>query len=108
MLAAYLTWHLRKTLAPLTYTGQQPPQQANPVAPARRSPHAAIKAAAHSTAGGQILHSFRGLLGHLATLTRTTITLGGATFDKISEPTPVQRRAFDLIGTPIPLALTLT
>ncbi len=108
MLAAYLTWHLRKALAPLTYTDERPPQQASPVAPARRSRHAAAKAAAHSAADGQVLHSFRGLIGHLATLTRTTITIGGAAFDKISEPTPVQRRAFDLIGTPIPLALTLT
>jgi hypothetical protein len=108
MLAAYLTWHLRKTLAPLTYTDEQPPAQASPVAPARRSQHAAAKAATHSAADGQVLHSFRGLLGHLATLTRTTITVGGTTFDKISEPTPAQRRAFDLINTPIPLALTLT
>jgi hypothetical protein len=108
MLAAYLTWHLRKTLAPLTYTDEQPPAQASPVAPARRSRHAAIKAAAHSAADGQILHSFRGLIGHLATLTRTTVTISGTTFDKISEPTPVQRRAFDLIKAPIPLTLTLT
>jgi hypothetical protein len=108
MLAAYLTWHLRKTLAPLTYTDEQPPALASPVAPARRSQHAAIKAAAHSAADGQILHSFRGLISHLATLTRTTVTVSGTTFDKISEPTPVQRRAFELIKTPIPLALTLT
>ncbi len=40
MLAAYLTWHLRKTLAPLTCTDEQPPQRDNPVAPARRSAHA--------------------------------------------------------------------
>ena len=108
MLAAYLTWHLRKTLAPLTYTDELPPAQASPVAPARRSRHAAAKAATHSAADGQILHSFRGLIGHLATLTRTTVTIGGATFDKISDPTPVQRRAFDLIKAPIPLTLTLT
>jgi hypothetical protein len=105
MLAAYLTWHLRKALAPLTYTDEQPPQPPNPVAPARRSAHAAAKAAAHSSADGQTLHSFRGLLDHLATLTRATITIGGTKFDKISEPTPVQRRAFDLIGTSIPLTL---
>jgi hypothetical protein len=108
MLAAYLTWHLRKTLAPLTYTDEQPPQQTSPVAPARRSAHAAGKAAAHASPDGQILRSFRGLLDHLATLTRATVTIGGATFDKISDPTPVQRRAFDLIKAPIPLALTLT
>ncbi len=61
MLAAYLTWHLRKTLAPLTYTGEQPPDRANPIAPARRSAHADIKAAAHNSADGQILRSFRGV-----------------------------------------------
>ena len=107
MLAAYLTWHLRKALAPLTCTGEQPPRPRNPVAPARRSPRAAAKAAAHSSADGQILHSFRGLLDHLATLTRATVSIGGTSFDKISNPTPVQRRAFDLIGAPIPLTLTL-
>jgi hypothetical protein len=106
MLAAHLTWHLRKALAPLTYTDEHPPQQANPVAPARRSAHAAAKAAAHASADGQILRSFRGLLDHLATLTRATITAGAASFEKISDPTPAQRRAFDLIGTPIPLTLT--
>jgi hypothetical protein len=107
MLAAYLTWHLRQTLAPLTYTDEQPPPPASPVAPARRSARAATKAATHTSADGQPLHSHRGLIGHLATLTRTTITIGGTTFDKISEPTPVQRRAFDLIKAPIPLTLTL-
>jgi len=106
MLAAYLTWHLRKALAPLTYTDEQPPPQASPVAPARRSRHADAKAAVHASPDGQILRSFRGLLDHLATLTRVTITIGAASFEKISQPTPAQRRAFDLIGTPIPLTLT--
>jgi hypothetical protein len=107
MLAAYLTWHLRKALAPLTYTDERPADRRNPVAPARRSQHADTKAAVHASADGQILRSFRGLLDHLATLTRNTITIGGTAFEKISDPTPVQRRAFDLIGSPIPLTLTL-
>ena len=107
MLAAYLTWHLRKALAPLTYTDEQPPPPANPVAPARRSPHANTKAAAHASADGHALHSYRGLLDHLATLTRSAITISGNSFDKISDPTPAQRRAFDLLGAPIPLTLTL-
>ena len=34
MLAAYLTWHLRQTLAPLTYTDEQPPPPASPGPPA--------------------------------------------------------------------------
>jgi transposase len=107
MLAAYLTWHLRAALAPLTYTDEQPLAPTNPVAPARRSARADAKAATHTSADGQPLRSFRGLLGHLATLTRSTIAFGGASFEKISEPTPAQRRAFDLIGSPIPLTLTL-
>ncbi|MGH3788201.1 MAG: hypothetical protein ACRDRG_17005 [Pseudonocardiaceae bacterium] len=42
----------------------------------------------------------------MATLTRNTITLGQATFDKITLPTPTQRRTFELLGAPIPLTLT--
>src|SRR5258705_8064181 len=37
MLAAYLTWHLRKALAPLTFTYEEPPERDNPVSPAHRS-----------------------------------------------------------------------
>jgi hypothetical protein len=86
---------------------EQRPQQAKPVTPARRSAHAASKAAAHAGADGQILRSFRGLLDHLATLTRATVAISGASFLKISDPTPARRRAFDLIKTPIALAITL-
>ena len=107
MLAAYLTWHLRAALAPLTYTDEHLPTRPSPVAPARRSARADAKAATHASPDGHPLRSFRGLLGHMATLTRSTITLGGHTFEKISDPTPAQRRAFDLIAAPIPLALTL-
>jgi hypothetical protein len=71
MLAAYLTWHLRKAWAPLTYTDEDPPQQANPVAPARRSEAAAARAARQHDENGRPYRSFRGLLEHLATLTRT-------------------------------------
>jgi hypothetical protein len=107
MLAAYLTWHLRAALAPLTYTDDQPPGRDNPVAPARRSARADAKAATHLSPDGYTLRSFRELLSHLAGLTRSTITLGGTSFEKLSTPTPAQRQAFDLIGTPIPLTLTL-
>jgi hypothetical protein len=36
MLAAYLTWHLRKALAPLTYTDEQPPTGTTPSPRPRR------------------------------------------------------------------------
>jgi hypothetical protein len=39
MLAQYLTWHLRRALAPLTYTDEHPPARANPVAPATPRPN---------------------------------------------------------------------
>lgn len=105
MLACYLTWHLRHQLAELTYTDEHPPAHDNPVAPASRSTHATRKTGRHLDDTDQPLHSFRGLLDHLATLTRNTITLGQTTFDKITLPTPTQQRAFELIGTSIPLAL---
>ena len=43
----------------------------------------------------------------MATLTRSTITFSGHTFDKLSDPTPAHRQAFELIRTPIPLTLSL-
>jgi Transposase DDE domain len=105
-LACYLTWHLRQAWAPLTYADEHPPARDNPVAPARRSRSADAKAAAKTGPGGQALRSFRGLLDHLATLTRDTIRIAGQPVDKLTTPTPDQRRAFDLIGARIPLTLT--
>jgi hypothetical protein len=105
MLACYLTWHLRKAWAPLTYTDEQPPARHNPVAPARRSAAAARKASRRADDNGQPLRSYQGLLAHLATLTRNTIRAGTATFDQLSVPTETQRQAFELLAAPIPLTL---
>ena len=68
MLACYLTWHLRRAWAPLTFTDQDPPGQDNPVAPARRSAAAQAKASSQHDPAGQPYRSFRGLIEHLATL----------------------------------------
>ncbi|MGO9692234.1 MAG: IS1634 family transposase [Mycobacterium sp.] len=105
LLACYLVWHLRQAWAPLTFTDEHPPARDNPVAPAQRSPQAQAKAATQHDAKGNPLRSFRGLLDHLATLTRNDIHYHGtnATVPTLTQPTPDQRRAFDLIGTPIPL-----
>ena len=107
MLAAYLVWHLRRAWAPLTYTDEDPPAQPNPVAPARRSQAAAAKAARQHDEDGRPYRSFRGLLEHLATLTRNQVRFGGTGTEVpvLAEPTPEQRKAFDLIGAAIPLAL---
>ena len=105
MLAAYLVWHLRKAWAPLTYTDEQPPDRDNPVAPATRSAAAAGKASRHRDEHDQPLHDFRGLLDHLATLTRNSITIADANLDILAEPTATQQRAFALLNAPIPLTL---
>ncbi|HYZ56272.1 MAG TPA: IS1634 family transposase [Streptosporangiaceae bacterium] len=107
MLACYLTWHLRRAWAPLTFTDQAPPAPQNPVAPARRSARAQAKASYQHDAAGHPYRSFRGLLEHLATLTRNQVRFTGTrvTVPMLAEPTSAQREAFDLIGTPIPLTL---
>ena len=108
MLACYLTWHLRKAWAPLTFTDEHPPAPANPVAPARRSPAAQAKASGQHDPAGRPYRSFRGLLEHLATLPRNQVRFAGteATVPMLTEPTSTQREAFTLIGAPIPLTLT--
>jgi hypothetical protein len=105
MLSCYLTWHLRKAWAPLTFTDELPPVPGNPVAPARRSAAAQAKASAQRDPAGQPYHSFRGLLEHLATLTRNQVRYAGTqvTVPMLTEPTATQRKAFDLIGVPIPM-----
>jgi hypothetical protein len=107
MLAAYLVWHLRRAWAPLIYTDEHPPDRDNPIAPATRSPHATAKASRHRDTHDQPLHSFRGLLTHLATLTRNDLRYRGTeiTVPTLADPTPTQRRAFDLISQSIPLTL---
>ena len=107
MLACYLTWHLRRAWAPLTFTDEHPPAPGNPVAPARRSAAAQAKASHQHDPAGQPCRSFRGLLEHLATLPRNQVRFTGATagVPMLTEPTSTQRQAFDLIGVPIPLTL---
>jgi hypothetical protein len=106
MLALYLVWHLRKAWAPICFTDEAPPERSDPVAPAERSESALAKVSRHKSDDGEPLHSFATLLGELGTLTRNTIVFSsGARITKIAVPTPLQRRAFDLIGVPVPTEL---
>ena len=107
MLACYLVWHLRQAWAPLTFTDEDPPAPDNPVTPARRSARAQAKASYQHDPAGQPYHSFRGLLDHLATLTRNQVRFTGTqvTTAMLTEPTSTQREAFILLGTVIPLTL---
>ena len=106
-LAAHLTWHLRRTLAELTYTDETPLTREDPVAPAVRSQAAKTKTNNRTSTTGLPLHTYQDLLNHLATLTRNDIRYGsnGPVIPTLAEPTPVQRRVFQLLHTPIPTTL---
>lgn len=108
MLAAYLTWHLRHTLTPLTFTDENPLTRTDPVAPAQRSPAASRKATHKTTTDGHPARSYQSLLTHLGTLCRNDIRYGtnGPTIATLTTPTDLQRRAFEHLGAPIPLNLT--
>jgi Transposase DDE domain len=105
MLASYLTWHLRKALAPLTFTDECIAQVDDPVAPAQRSMAATIKDATKRTPDDLPVYDYPGLIAHLGQLTRNTVNFAGQHFDKLANPTPVQRRAFELLAAPVPLTL---
>jgi transposase len=105
MLAAYLTWHLRQALAELTYTDQDIPLTGDPVAPAQRSAQAKAKDGSKHNSNGLPVRKYQDLLDHLSTLDRQTITFAGQTIEKLTKPTPVQRRVFELLGAPVPLTL---
>jgi hypothetical protein len=68
---------------------------------------AQAKASRQRDEHGRPYHSFRGLLEHLATLTRNDLHFAGTTttVPMLAEPTSAQRQAFDLISVPIPLTL---
>jgi hypothetical protein len=79
---------------------------ADPVAPAQRSPQAKAKDAAKQSSDEIPLYRYRDLIGHLSTLTRNIVNFNDQTIEKITTPTPVQARAFELLGAPVPVRLT--
>ncbi|MCI2976578.1 MAG: hypothetical protein MP439_10990, partial [Ferrimicrobium sp.] len=105
-LALYVTWHLRQVLTPLMFIDEEIPERQDPVAPALRSDAAKTNDATKRGAGGEPIHSFGTLLAHLGTLTRNTVEFGqGIQIEQLSVPTPLQRRVFELIGSPIPITI---
>ena len=107
MLAYYLEWHMRQPLAPMLFDDHEraaaEAQRTSPVAKARVSKAAYRKASTQRSEaeGGEIhaVHSFRTLLGDLATLSRNTVCFGGQkTLTVQTTPTLLQRRALSLLG----------
>jgi len=104
MLAYYVEWHLLEAWRTLLFADedQAAKTRRDPVAPAERSAAALQKALTHTLADGTPAHSFRSLLEELSTLVRNTCRTPGstqhsATFDVLTTPAPLQRRALELI-----------
>lgn len=105
MLSYYVEWHMRQALAPLLFDdhdrAQAEARRTSVVAPARRSEAAERKARTLHTDDGTPVHSFQTLLADLATIALSTIKPDPAvelTFERVTQPTPLQHKAFELLG----------
>ncbi len=105
MLAFYVEWHMRQDLAPLLFQDEELSQnraRRDPVAPPQCSASAQAKKMDRVTADGFPVHSFDTLLRELATRCRNTCRIpaepSAATFQQLTQPTPLQSLAFQLLG----------
>jgi transposase len=104
MLSYYISWHMKQALAPILFQDNNKPAAAakrvDPVAPAQRSDQALAKAARKRTSDDTPVHSFTSLLADLATICANTVQPVDdlPTFTKTTIPTPLQRRALDLLA----------
>lgn len=105
MLAYYVEWNMRQRLKPILFDDEDlewaNDQRASPVLKARRSERAKAKDKTRRNDEGLPVHSFRTLLKDLATLsynvTHTALN-PDAKLVVITEPTPLQKEAFRLLG----------
>ena len=104
MLAYYVEWHMREAWAPLLFHDEELREQRSqrdPVAPAQPSPSARRKKSTRRSSEGVPLHSFKTLLAELASRCRNTCRVNTdppSTFTTITDPTPRQARALQLLG----------
>jgi hypothetical protein len=106
VLAYYVHWHMQQKLAELLYADEE--LEANrktrdPVLLAKASASAKRKKSTHRNAAGLPVQSFRSLLEALATQNRNICRMTGdddtgPTAVTITRPTPLQQRAFELLG----------
>ncbi len=104
MLSYYISWHMKQALAPILFQDNDKPaaaaKRADPVAAAQRSDEALTKAARKRTEDDYPVHSFTSLLADLATICANQIqpTNDLPAFTILTTPTPLQRRALELLG----------
>lgn len=105
MLAYYVEWHMREALAPLLFDDEKVTVELEEksliVAPSKRSKKARAKAATKKTSEKLPVHSFRTLMADLATIVKNKFQSNGLeaclTFEKITQPTPLQQKALELL-----------
>lgn len=100
MLAYYVAFELQLRLAPLLFSDEQPLPPTDPVAPQQRSAAAKTKAASAKTTDGHPAHNLTDLIADLGTLCRNEIRIGagGHSLTRLTQPTQLQTRAFQLLG----------
>jgi transposase len=105
LLAYYVEWHMRRALAPLLFEDEElaaDRTRRDPVAPARASVSAKKKKVERRTPDGLKVHRFQTLLQVLGTRCRNLCQIpsdpSGITFPQLTELTPIQARAFELLG----------
>jgi len=105
MLAYYIEWHIRKTLATVLFQDEELDAARwtrDPVAKAQPSETVQRKKRTQQTPDGWPVHSFQTLMHELATRCKNTCRAGqgkdAARFTTLTEPTMFQRHVFDLLG----------
>jgi len=105
MLAYYVEWHMRKVLAPLLFDDEELDEnrkRRDPVKPAKPSVSAQKKKTQRLTAEGLVIQSFDTLLEELGNRCRNHCRIksdpGGSIFYQMTEMSPLQERAFQLLG----------
>jgi hypothetical protein len=105
MLSYYVSFHMERSLAPMLFKDDDheaaEAARTSPVAPALRSARALKKTSTKRTEDHHPVHSFATLLGDLATIAANRVQpIEGdlPAFTVVTTPTPIQRRAFELLG----------
>ena len=104
LLAYYVHWHLRQALAPLLFDDEELEAERarrDPVLAAQPSDSAKRKKGKRLTEDGLPLQSLETLMAHLGTRARHQCRLpsepDAPCVQRLTEPTPLQQRAFELI-----------
>jgi len=102
MLAYYVEWHLKQSLAPLLFEEEEIDDSSVDVIKASRSESVQSKERKKRNQENLPVHSFRTLLEDLGTIclntVECTIREGSYRFSKITRPTSLQQKALDLLG----------